>query len=907
MAPAVAAKVNPTRRWLLDTGCPYDLTSRKSLFPCELNKLRPSDVPVELETANGVLKVDTSAHVQVGGVCENITPYVLEETPDVLSVGYRCTEKGYGFYWEPYQQCPTFVSPDGNEIPVDNDGYCPYMVEDVRDLIKMNLSDQLAPAMPASSSGEIAVGVAGDGSHAEPNALAEGAAPQEADTDEDDGQETVKDHAFTHRVFNPQCRACVRGRAQRTPRRRGALALGEKPLKFGQQCTGDHIISRKTAEDPSLPADEYDGVRTAVAMYDRATGWYGCYPKASKSAEHTLEAFRHWQGPSEKILSFYADNAPELRQAAREMRWRMPTSTPGVPQTNGLAERSVRTLKEGITTNLAASGLVKRWWEYAGPHHAFARNIQHVAGDSSYMKRHGEHCKAKQIPFGALVDFMPRQTEVQQAFEAKTRSGLMVGYEVHPGGKWSGDYLIAELDVFRKSPDSRPSDVKIHRTKEVFLREGAFVFPVADYRCKMEDAVGGGHDVPQAEAPDLVFELPVEGDLSVPPQDVVQAVPVATPVEGDLSVPLQAAVQAEPVAMPDEGEPSESVVMPPPRAASDVRGMGEADVSGRPIRKYAGSSRPPGIDPMAWSRLYSRKEKKEAIAEYLSSLEPPGGAGASSAAAPALPCVLAETPHREKVAVESKVMSALVARKVPIKEAMANAKARAALDKEYKKLEDVAWPDGTGRGCWDYKRVSSARVVREDARRKGETVHFGRIVELCFEKGSELPEGDSERKFKGRDVFLGDQVRDQNHNWAIFDELGSSPPSMEASRVLDAFAMTKGYCSSSSDAVSAYTQAFLKGCATWVVLPRERWPSEWSELGYSDPVVPLVLALYGHPDAGGFWEERCEEQLKLEGWETISSWPGLYWNSKYKALLIVYVDDFKMAAPEKSQKSCGEG
>ena len=77
--------------------------------------------------------------------------------------------------------------------------------------------------------------------------------------------------------------------------------------------------------------------------------------------------------------------------------------------------------------------------------------------------------------------------------------------------------MIAELDVFRKSPDSRPSDVKIHRTKEVFLRKGAFVFPVADFRCKVEDVIGGGHDVPQAEAPDLVFEPPVDGrPLSAP-------------------------------------------------------------------------------------------------------------------------------------------------------------------------------------------------------------------------------------------------------------------------------------------------------------------------------------------------------------------------------------------------------
>jgi len=91
-------------------------------------------------------------------------------------------------------------------------------------------------------------------------------------------------------------------------------------------------------------------------------------------------------------------------------------------------------------------------------------------------------------------------------------------------------------------------------------------------------------------------------------------------------VPLHDAVQAAPVAMPEEllapeerGPASvlaESVAVPPPRVAGDERGKGEADVSGRRVRRYAGSSRPPGIDPMAWSRLYSRKEKKEAIAEY---------------------------------------------------------------------------------------------------------------------------------------------------------------------------------------------------------------------------------------------------------------------------------------------------
>ena len=160
------------------------------------------------------------------------------------------------FYWEPFQKHPTFWAPEGVQDPVEAEGYCPYLVEDVQDLVGL---DSFAPAAPAtaakSSSDSSVVGnagaiiavadVAGDSSAAEP------AAPEEAveapEEEVVDVVETAKDHAFTHRVFDSKCRACVRGRAQRTPRRRAKLALGERPLQFGQQCTGDHIISRKAA------------------------------------------------------------------------------------------------------------------------------------------------------------------------------------------------------------------------------------------------------------------------------------------------------------------------------------------------------------------------------------------------------------------------------------------------------------------------------------------------------------------------------------------------------------------------------------------------------------------------------------------------------------------------------------
>ncbi len=101
-------------------------------------------------------------------------------------------------------------------------------------------------------------------------------------------------------------------------------------------------------------------------------------------------------------------------------------------------------------------------------------------------------------------------------------------------------------------------------------------------------------------------------------------------------------------------------------------------------------------------------------------------------------------------------------------------------------------------------------------------VHVGRVVELCYEKGAELEDDDEERTAKGRAVFLGDNVTDRDFQFAIFEELGSAPPSIEAATFLDAFSVLPGYEETQDDAYSAYTQRFLGGTPTWVALPYDR-------------------------------------------------------------------------------------
>eukprot|EP00435_Cladocopium_sp_Y103_P010642 s3504_g2.t1 len=145
-----------------------------------------------------------------------------------------------------------------------------------------------------------------------------------------------------------------------------------------------------------------------------------------------------------------------------------------------------------------------------------------------------------------------------------------------------------------------------------------------------------------------------------------------------------------------------------------------------------------------------------------------------------------------KVALE---LFASVARLVTKDEVARNPKAQAALDKEWENLRT--------KGVLDESRVRECRDIVAEAKKAGQTVHLGRIFEACYdcyEKGSELPESDPRRKFKGRTVFQGNNVRDENSDHALFNELGSSPASMEAAKLLDAFGSQPGFSKAQADA-----------------------------------------------------------------------------------------------------------
>jgi hypothetical protein len=196
-----------------------------------------------------------------------------------------------------------------------------------------------------------------------------------------------------------------------------------------------------------------DGERCGLVVFDRATGWISCYAVPDKGAVNATKALAHFAG-RDPIQSFYTDAAPELEKAASTLGWEHPTAVPGRPKTNGVAERAVRAVLEGGRAVLEHSGVPQQFWPQACDHWCFSQNVAMREGNSAWNRRHKKgHFKGNLVPFGSLVDFKPSPVYLQKhplcKFSPRALPGVFLGYYLHPGGIWRGEYIVAALDDFR--------------------------------------------------------------------------------------------------------------------------------------------------------------------------------------------------------------------------------------------------------------------------------------------------------------------------------------------------------------------------------------------------------------------------------------------------------------------------
>ena len=593
---------------------------------------------------------------------------------------------------------------------------------------------------------------------------------------------------------------------------------------------------------------------------------------------------------------------------------------------------------EGTRTNLVQSGLPLQYWPMAMQHFSMAVNAtpQLNGDDAPWKLRFEEDFPGQLIPFGAKILFWnnPKRVDNTSGKTSPTANdGIFLGYHIQPGFAWKGEYLVAKLEALDYHAET--GSITVQRARRVELIAGGFVFPLRALKEAKEPK------------PDRLVDNVIADPRPIPFQSELQTEEHAEASEVAIDKSTEAVLDA----LASDERPAEEPVFPDIKYTPTGTPIpdGYHWDGTRLVKTYKGSKRPESIPSDFWKML-SPKDRQKLVEEEAEKMAVGSGGAASSSASkgpkkkkgavatarklrvnpspsgepsvsrwevipkdrpkfcvPAMPKAvpakaelhrpeLREMIKNKITELEFKVALELfsaVARLVPKDEVKKSPKAKAALDKEWENLRT--------KGVWDESRVKECKSIVEEARKKGETVHLGRIFEACYEKGSELPADDPRRKFKGRTVFQGNNVRDQDSDHALFAELGSSPASMEAAKLLDAFGSQPGFSKAQADAIQAYIQALFTGVPTWLSLPRNRWPEHW-EKQFWQPMVPLVLALYGHPDSGGIWENHLNSRIGKEGWKQIlpDIWQSIFYHAEYNCMLVVYVDDFKLAGPTEN-------
>ena len=91
------------------------------------------------------------------------------------------------------------------------------------------------------------------------------------------------------------------------------------------------------------------------------------------------------------------------------------------------------------------------------------------------------------------------------------------------------------------------------------------------------------------------------------------------------------------------------------------------------------------------------------------------------------------------------------------------------------------------------------------------------------EKGAEFSPGDLHRVFRYRVVLRGDDVRNQYFEVGLFQDMATTPTTLEASRYCDLMSLSPDHASQLRDVEQAYLLAPMEGLATYIVLPKELW------------------------------------------------------------------------------------
>ena len=142
---------------------------------------------------------------------------------------------------------------------------------------------------------------------------------------------------------------------------------------------GDLIIADHTVLGEGCESRNND--RYAVVVQDLAIQWIQSYPCKTKFSQNTEKSLQKFLEPTRKPKVIHTDNSLECCKSCEDVSWNHCTSTPHRSETNGIAERAVRRIKEGTSAVRLQSGLDEKWWADSMECYCYLRNIQDLLSD----------------------------------------------------------------------------------------------------------------------------------------------------------------------------------------------------------------------------------------------------------------------------------------------------------------------------------------------------------------------------------------------------------------------------------------------------------------------------------------------------------------------------------------------
>lgn len=261
-----------------------------------------------------------------------------------------------------------------------------------------------------------------------------------------------------------ECEACVKGKSTRT-------AIGDRGLDKGQR-PGEVInmdtfyITRRDAST-GKKITEYCMIATDGFSEWR---WTEVVKGMSELSDSAVAILRHCKATTnQSVRMIITDLGSEfdnkkLQQYCSDNGIKMQPSPPRVKELNGLAEKSVDTVKNHVRSMLHAAGITNGS-EYSNAilHHTYLWNRTHIGqrtGKTPYEAMISRVASVARVgEFGCDTFVNQHRSQRDTTFSSKAEAGIYLGHD--------GKYNCAKVRML--------STGKIVLAKDVIFREGSFV------------------------------------------------------------------------------------------------------------------------------------------------------------------------------------------------------------------------------------------------------------------------------------------------------------------------------------------------------------------------------------------------------------------------------------------------